>query len=149
MADSMNATITNEKEFFQDDDDEVLEIDEDFPDDSEEGDENSITSASPWRDLSINTWFRVEKRRKLTTRNGEATIIHLQNKQMKSYCVWTTKIIAERLDNYPESYFNIWSNDKLYIKSKGLTQAKNGNEYYDFALLTKKSIPKKKNLKGI
>ena len=76
-----------------------------------------------WRDVPINKWYHIVKREPLDTKNGEALILTLEDKDQNRLICFTTSLIKKELEARPESNF---------IKSSGKICTK---KYYGFELV--------------
>ena len=100
---------------------------------NEKFDENKISNEDilKWRDIPMNTIFRIDDISKINTKFGIGTILTLKDKTLNTYKCFTTKTIADKLDE-----FNL-QDGSCYIRSLGLKESKTntGNSYYNFDIM--------------
>ena len=103
-------------------------VDCNFPKDDDDGDEEAL-NAIPWRDVTLNEWYRVLGTHSIKTVHGDAKILQLQKKDGNVYRVWATQVIAQSIVMKEKEQGRL----NLFIKSKGKKDCKKSNKfYYDF-----------------
>ena len=100
---------------------------------NEKFDENKISNNDilKWRDIPMNTIFRIDDISKINTKFGIGTILTLKDKNLNMYKCFATKTIADKLNNV-----NL-QDGSCYIRSLGLKEStiNTGNKYYNFDIM--------------
>ena len=100
---------------------------------NEKFDENKISNnyILKWRDIPMNTIFKIDDVSKINTKVGEGTILTLVDRDSNMYKCFATNPISYKLDK-----FNL-QNGSCYIRSLGLIESKTntGNKYYNFDIM--------------
>ena len=83
-----------------------------------------------WKEVPIGKIYAIESMEKMDTKEGPATVVNLEDKEGKSLKAFATSVLAKDLEE---------KNGKLFIKSLGLKESKNGRKYYNYELVMEKS----------
>ena len=100
---------------------------------NENFDENKISNNDilKWRDIPMNTIFKIDDVSKINTKFGIGTILTLKDKKLDMYKCFATKTISDKLDEC-----NL-QDGSCYIRFLGLKESKTntGNKYYNFDIM--------------
>ena len=88
-----------------------------------------------WRDVPMNTIFKIEDSEAIKTKFGKAIILTLIDRDDNTYRCWSTSVITDTLKSKKKD--PSFKGKTLYIKSTGLKQSTTNpdNKYYDFDLM--------------
>ena len=76
-----------------------------------------------WKDVPLDTWYKIFLKQKIQTKHGEAVILTLVDNQQNYLTTFTTSVIKKEIENHPEYE---------YIRSTGIPENK---KYYGFDLV--------------
>ena len=98
-----------------------------FPDENDQGDE--LEKGIKWKNLSVNTWFRIEDKKDVNSLYGPTNLLTLRDRDNTRYLVWATKLITESIDVKREEKHG----GTMFIRSMGKKKSgTSAHSYYDF-----------------